>query len=34
MRQRDQLVPKSQYWTRSAQPWVGNIDSLSKVEKE
>jgi len=33
-RQRDRLVPKTQYWTRSAQPWVANIGSLPKVEKE
>jgi hypothetical protein len=34
IRQRGQLAPKIQYWTRSAQPWVGNIGALPKVEKE
>ena len=34
IRQRDQLVPKLQYWTRSAQPWVGGIGTMPKVETE
>ena len=34
IRQRGELVPKVQYWTRSAQPWVGSIGDLPKVEKE
>jgi len=32
--QRDRLAPKTQYWVRSAQPWVANLGSLPKVEKE
>ena len=34
IRQRGQLVPKSQYWTRSAQPWIGSIGELPKVGTE
>jgi len=34
IRQRGELVPMSQYWTRSAQPWVGSIGDLPKVEEE
>ena len=34
IRQRDQLVPTLQYWTRSAQPWVGSIGTLPKVDAE
>ena len=33
-RQRDQLVPKRQFWVRSALPWVEGIASLPKFEKE
>ncbi|MBL6957868.1 MAG: GFA family protein [Rhodospirillales bacterium] len=32
-RQRNELVPKSQIWTRSAQAWLGDIDSIPKSEK-
>ena len=33
-RQRDQLVPKAQLWCRSSQRWLGNLDSISKIEKQ
>jgi hypothetical protein len=33
-RQRDQLVPKSQIWTRSRQAWAANIGSVRAVEKQ
>ena len=33
-RQRDQLVPKAQIWTRSEQPWLGNLANLPKIEKQ
>jgi len=33
-RQRDQLVPKVQLWCRSAQPWLGGLDAIRKVEKQ
>jgi hypothetical protein len=34
IRQRDVLVPTLQYWTHSAQPWVGTIGTMPKVERE
>lgn len=34
IRQRDQLVPRTQYWTRSAQPWVKKLDSMTSFETE
>lgn len=33
-RQRDELVPQFQVWTRSAQHWLGDLGSLRKVEKQ
>jgi hypothetical protein len=33
-RQRDQLVPNVQVWSRSAQQWVGRMDSMRKIEKQ
>lgn len=33
LRQRDQIVPKSQNWTRSARPWLGELASLPAKEK-
>jgi hypothetical protein len=33
-RQRDRLVPKVQLWCRSAQPWLGSLDDIRKVEKQ
>jgi len=32
--QRDQLIPKTQYWTRSRRPWLADMTSLQAVEKE
>ena len=34
IQQRDQLVPKVQYWVRSAQPWTQSISSMDKIEME
>jgi hypothetical protein len=34
IRQRDQLAPKTQYWWRSAQPWVTQLGALRQVKKE
>jgi hypothetical protein len=34
LRQRDQFVPKRQIWCRSAQPWVANIASVPRYEKQ
>jgi hypothetical protein len=33
LRERDQLVPKVQNWTRSALPWVSQISALRRNEK-
>ena len=33
LREREQLVPKVQNWTRSARPWVGGIGALRRNEK-
>jgi hypothetical protein len=30
--QRDQLIPRNQYWCRSAQSWVQDLSSVAKVE--
>jgi hypothetical protein len=32
--QRNGLPPKTQYWWRSAQPWVTQLGALRQVEKE
>ncbi len=34
LRQRDQFAPKAQGWFRSAQKWVGDLDSIPKFEKQ
>jgi hypothetical protein len=34
VRQRDQLVPRTQLWFRSAQHWVTEIASIPKIEKQ
>lgn len=34
LKQRDQLPPKRQNWTRSAQLWLAGIDNLPKSEKQ
>jgi len=28
------LTPKAQVWTRSAQHWVGDLDSMKKIETQ
>ena len=33
-RQRNELVPKLQLWTRSAQHWIDDLGSIPKVEKQ
>lgn len=33
-RQRDQLIPRKQYWARSAQAWTQDLSSMGKIEKE
>jgi hypothetical protein len=33
LRERDQLMPKVQNWTRSARSWVERIGALPKNEK-
>lgn len=33
-RQRAELTPKKQYWFRSALPWLPEIDSIPKIEKQ
>ena len=34
IRQRNQLVPKVQFWGRSAQPWLGQLGSIDRLEKQ
>ena len=34
VRQRDQLVPRKQYWARSALHWLPELDSIARVEKQ
>ena len=33
LRERDQLSPKVQIWTRSARPWVNDLASVRRTEK-
>ena len=33
IRQRDQIVPLAQIWSRSAQPWVKDVGSMRQFEK-
>ncbi len=33
-RQCDELPPKIQIWFRSAQPWLSDLDSVAKIEKQ
>ena len=33
-RQRDRLVPRNQYWTRSAQPWTQDLSQMTRIDKE
>jgi hypothetical protein len=32
--QRDQLVPREQYWFRSSQPWLATLPSIKKQDKQ
>ena len=32
--QRDQLIPKTQYWVRSAQRWAQDLSGMPKIETE
>ncbi len=34
VRQRDELPPKIQYWFRSAQHWLTDLDTVSKIKKQ
>lgn len=34
LKQRNHLVPKRQFWARSAQPWTQVISELEKIETE
>jgi hypothetical protein len=34
IRQRNELLPKLQYWTRSAQQWVEDLASMPRIEKQ
>ena len=34
LKQRGQLTPQVQYWTRSAQPWTQAISEMRKIETE
>ena len=34
VRQRDRLPPKIQFWTRSAQNWLRDIDLIPKLDKQ
>jgi len=34
LKQRDQLTPQMQYWTRSAQPWTQTISEMKNIETE
>ena len=34
IKQRDLLIPKNQYWCRSAQPWVQNLSAMPRAETQ
>lgn len=34
LRQRDLLVPKTQYWSRSSQNWLGDIAAIERLETQ
>jgi hypothetical protein len=34
IRQRDQLIPKDQYWCRSSQKWLRDLSSIRRNEKQ
>lgn len=33
-RQRRELTPKLQIWCRSALPWIGNINAITKIQEQ
>ena len=33
-KQRNELVPRRQIWSRSMMPWLNDLDSIRKVEKQ
>ena len=34
IRQRNELVPKRQVWSRSQQHWLGELDSMQKIDQQ
>ena len=34
VRQRDQLSPKVQIWSRSAQHWLGDLNNMTRIEEQ
>lgn len=34
VRQRDELIPKIQYWSRSALHWLPDLDTVPKIDKQ
>lgn len=34
LRQRKQIVPRWQIWCRSAQPWLADLETIRKIEKQ
>jgi hypothetical protein len=34
IRQRNELVPQDQYWSRSAQPWLASLPTIKKQERQ
>lgn len=34
LRQRDQLRPSAQVWARSAQPWLDELDQITRIETQ
>lgn len=34
LRQRDEIVPRRQMWSRSARPWLEDLQSIRTVEKQ
>jgi hypothetical protein len=34
IRQRNELIPKRQVWTRSQLHWLGELDSMQKIEQQ
>ncbi len=34
VRQRDQLIPKDQYWFRSSQPWLQDLGTIKKRDRQ